>query len=58
VTPDERHGGREREVLANRRELYERARRANQERWIRSTRNWSPVDLVVLNPEQTQHQAA
>jgi hypothetical protein len=40
VTPDERHDGNEREVLANRHELYERARRANPERWSRSTRNW------------------
>lgn len=58
VTPDERHYGREPAVLANRHELYERARRANPERWIGSTRNWSPVGLVVLNPERAPHQAA
>lgn len=57
VTPDERHYGREDAVLASRRELYERARRANPERWSGSTRDWSPVELVVLNPERT-HQAA
>jgi putative transposase len=58
VTPDERHHGREREVLSSRDELYQRARRANPERWTRSTRNWSPVELVVLNPERAPHQAA
>jgi putative transposase len=52
VTPDERHHGREQELLAQRHALYERARLANPERWTGSTRNWSPVGLVVLNPER------
>lgn len=51
VTPDERHYGREHAVLTQRRDLYERARRANPERWSRGTRNWSPVGDVVLNPQ-------
>jgi transposase InsO family protein len=51
VTPDERHHGRERAVLAQRHALYERARRANPERWSRSTRNWAPIGMVVLNPK-------
>jgi putative transposase len=58
VTPDQRHHGRERTVLASRHDLYERARRANPERWSGSTRNWLPVELVVLNPERAPHQAA
>lgn len=58
VTPDERHYGRERDVLASRHDLYERARRANPERWSGTTRNWSPVELVVLNPERAPNQAA
>jgi len=58
VTPDQRHHGLEHAVLASRHALYERARRANPERWSRSTRNWLPVELVVLNPEPTPHQAA
>jgi putative transposase len=58
VKPDERHFGRERDVLARRHELYERARRANPERWTGSTRNWSPVGLVVLNPEGAPPQVA
>lgn len=58
VTPDERHDGREHAVLAARRELYVRARRANPERWSGATRDWSPVELVVLNPERAPQQAA
>jgi putative transposase len=58
VKPNERHFGREHDVLARRCELYERARRANPERWTGSTRNWSPVELVVLNPDRAPAQAA
>lgn len=58
VTPDERHHGLEHDVLAHRRELYERARSANPERWTGPTRNWAPVELVVLNPERAPRQAA
>lgn len=58
VTPDERHYGIEHDVLARRRELYARARQSNPERWTRSTRNWSPVGLVILNPERAPAQAA
>jgi putative transposase len=53
VTPDERHYGQERAVLVQRRDLYERARQSNPERWTRTTRNWSPVGVVTLNPERT-----
>ena len=52
VTPDERYFGQEHAVLARRRELYERARAANLERWTGATRNWTPVGLVTLNPER------
>jgi transposase InsO family protein len=54
VTPDERHLGREHAVLADRRALYERARASHPRRWSGNTRNWSPVGLVVLNPEPPQ----
>lgn len=54
VTPDERHLGQEQAVLAQRNELYKRARSSNPERWTRGTRNWSPVGLVVLNPQPDQ----
>jgi putative transposase len=50
VTPDERHFGREQQVLEARRALYERARAARPERWSGATRNWSPAGAVRLNP--------
>ena len=53
VTPDERHYGRESGILAHRRTVYERARSRKPERWTRSTRNWAPINEVVLNPEPT-----
>jgi integrase-like protein len=53
VTPNQRHFGLEGAILARRRSLYQRARTANPERWSRSTRNWTPVTHVVLNPEPT-----
>jgi hypothetical protein len=52
VTPHQRHHARDLAVLASRRELYERVRQANPERWSRATRNWLPVRTVVLNPER------
>lgn len=59
VTPDERHEGRAPAILEHRHVLYQRARLTNPERWSRSTRNWTPVGAVVLNPEpEAQHQAA
>jgi len=58
VTPDERHFGHEHALLASRRELYERARRSNPERWSGAIRDWSPVGPVVLNPERTAQAAA
>jgi putative transposase len=50
VTPDERHGGLDMQILQRRHRLYQRAREANPERWTGSTRNWAPVGTVVLNP--------
>lgn len=50
VTPDERHLGLDRAILARRQALYERARARRPDRWSRHTRNWQPVDVVVLNP--------
>jgi putative transposase len=51
VTPNARHGGIDRETLANRAMLYANARAQNQERWSGKTRNWQPAGPVWLNPE-------
>jgi putative transposase len=58
VTPDERHDGREHQVLANRARVYERARRRHPNRWSRGTRNWTPAPAVFLNPKRDQETIA
>lgn len=54
VTPDQRHHGRENDVLANRVRVYERARRRHPCRWSRGARNWTPAPEVFLNPKRHQ----
>jgi putative transposase len=39
-------------VLAARHALYQEARQRNPQRWSGSTRNWTPVGAVTLNPER------
>jgi len=56
VTPDDRHYGREKEILKKRQQVYARARRQNPRRWSGSTRNWTPVETVYLNPEKPVEQ--
>jgi transposase InsO family protein len=51
VAPADRHAGRDVEILAARRAVYEQARRRNPARWSRHTRTWSRPDTVTLNPE-------
>jgi putative transposase len=50
VTPEDRHAGRDVELLAARHALYQRARRRAPRRWTRDTRNWTAIGAVVLNP--------
>ena len=52
VSPAERHDGRDVAILAARHALYQEARERNPARWSRSTRDWSPVGAVTLNPER------
>jgi putative transposase len=52
VTPSQRHDGRDAEILAHRREVYENAKARNPKRWTGSTRNWTPVGVVALNPRR------
>ena len=52
VTPDDRHLGREKLILANRKKVYEMARNKNLSRWSKNIRNWNPVHHVRLNPER------
>ena len=52
VTPDDRHAGRDRVLLAARHIVYARARTRHPERWSGATRNWTPIPVVTLNPDQ------
>ena len=53
VTPEDRHEGREREILAQRERVYEAARSRRPDRWTRGTRSWTPIEVVRLNPART-----
>jgi hypothetical protein len=48
-----RHDGADIAILINRQRLYEHARQCTPQRWSGKIRNWTPVDVVVLNPIQT-----
>lgn len=54
ITPDERHDGRDKAVLAKRHHVYQLAREKNPERWSAQTRDWTPVETVTLNPKRTK----
>lgn len=54
VTPGQRHSGRDREILSQRKVVYERAKQRHPERWSGETRDCSPVGIVWLNPDRTR----
>jgi len=58
VTPDDRHTGRDRGILENRRAVYEGARQRRPERWTAEIRDWSPAGPVLLNPSPNPIPAA
>lgn len=49
VTPDQRHRGEDKAILAQRKHVYEEAKKRHPERWSGETRNWTPVTEVILN---------
>ena len=49
VTPASRHNGKDEEILAMRREVYEKAKMSNPHRWSATTRNWEKDGRVYLN---------
>lgn len=53
VTPDDRHCGRENQILAGRHLVYEEAKKRTPNRWSGLTRNWDPVKVVRLNPDKS-----
>lgn len=57
VTPAQRHRGEDIELLAKRHEVYQKAQAMHPSRWSRKTRNWEPVEKVLLNPDKANQQA-
>ena len=52
VTPNERHEGQDNIILANRKAVYEVAKKAHPARWSGATRDWRPIGSVWLNPDK------
>ena len=52
VTPDDRHVGRDEQILSNRRKVYKKARSRNPNQWSKNIRNWIPAYQVWLNLEK------
>ena len=51
VTPEQRHTGKENEILRHRKAVYTHAKSNNPNRWSGEIRNWDAVREVYLNPE-------
>jgi len=52
VTPEQRHLGHDKAILAKRVEVYVAAKAKHPERWSKDTRNWNPIGPVALNPDK------
>lgn len=50
VTPAQRHRGEDRVLLVHREMVYAAAKTKHPQRWSGTTRNWTPVGSVALNP--------
>jgi transposase InsO family protein len=50
VTPASRHLGLDGSILEKRKEVYEMAKQQNPNRWTQNTRDWNPIEKVILNP--------
>ena len=51
ITPEQRHTGQDKEILANRKAVYQQAKLNNPNRWSREIRNWNAIETVYLNPD-------
>ena len=58
VTPASRHEGRDNDILAKRKEIYEQAKIKNPNRWSRGIRNWNKIEEVFLNYLQEEKKDA
>ena len=51
ITPEQRHAGKDEEILSNRKAIYKQAKLNNPNRWSGEIRNWDAIKEVYLNPE-------
>ena len=58
VTPEQRHTGEDKEILARRKQVYQQAKLKHPERWSGEIRNWGEIGDVYLNPENVKNMAA
>ena len=49
ITPNQRHSGDDHAIMAQRHDVYLKARERNPQRWSRNTRNWELPAIVTLN---------
>lgn len=50
VTPNDRHNGKDAEILKARSLVYEKAKNKQPNRWSKEARNWDLINEVKLNP--------
>jgi hypothetical protein len=55
ITPEQRHAGKDEEILRHRKEVYQQAKSKNPNRWSGEIRNWDVVAEVYLNPENQKN---
>ena len=55
VTPAERHAQQDGEILAKRKQVLEKAKEENPNRWSKSVRNCEPIGVVMLNPDKIEN---
>jgi len=53
VTPNQRHTGQDKLILAHRRAVYQKAKNKNPEKWSGQTRKWTAPAEVLLNKHRT-----
>ena len=56
VTPGQRHRGEDIQILANRKQVYLKAKSKNPNRWSGDIRNWDRINEVYLNPEKNEQE--
>ena len=54
ITPQQRHCGQDKQIMAKRHQVYQMAKLQRPDRWSGSTRNWTLPATVNLNPNRKQ----